>query len=369
MVRYGWPLSRSSSCSASRGGTVVVVHWANGHLAGDDALIPAFVQRFNAAGYQTSAGNRIEVQWQRVNSGVIKQELLSRVQTGVPINRAVPDPTIVTPVAEHWLYDINESAGRSVVDIPNTKRLALTWIGIATFRDMAECLGWPSRPLGYSDIIALRSDPRGWASKPCAQAEWGRKPLVAYTDPNNSSTGRSVLFTLFSIAAGKPPDALTASDVSSPQVIDYLRNFQTSVSHYVPDSLLLNCEIFGGPRYGHVFPLGEDNLVKLYQGKVVLDDPSVERLFPCRRATGAPIEQSMVMLYPAEGSTAHTNPAAPIQADWVTRRADGGRPEVDCVPSGRRPAKCFHGRGLPPCDLTSPALPYLRAVRNRPSRS
>lgn len=296
--------------------TVVVVHWANGHPM-DAPLLPAFAQRFNAAEHYTSSGARIKVEPHLVNSGVIRRELVSRVRTGVPLNRNLPDPTIVTPVVEHWFHDINHAAGQAVIDVKSTKPLVKTWIGIVTFRDMAECIGWPGREIGYSDIVALSSDPLGWERYPCAKAEWGRRPLFTATDPNRSSTGRSVLFTLYSIAAGKPPEQLTDADVGASQVADYLRTFQRSVAHYVPDTLLLNCEIFGGPRFGHFFFIAEDNLVKLYKGRLVGTDPELERLYPCKRAI-APLERSMVMIYPREGSTAHTHPAAIVQSRWVS---------------------------------------------------
>ncbi len=310
-----WPLWPDGIQSP---GTVVVVHWANGHLSGDDVLLPAFAQRFNDAGYRTAAGNPIRVDQYLLNSGNIERELISRVQGKGRIRRDIPDPTLVTPVAEHWLYHINHALASPVVETGEGKSLASTWIGIATFKEMAACLGWPNRDLGYDDIIALSSDPAGWGSRQCGRAEWGRQPIVTYTDPNSSSTGRSVLFTLYSIAAGKLPEQLTAADVTDSRVVSYLSKFQAQVAHYVPDTLLLNCEIFGGPTYGHFFPIAEDNLVKLYKGKIVQTDPALERLFPCGRATGLPIKDDMVMIYPREGATAHNHPAAALLADWVT---------------------------------------------------
>ena len=78
---------------------------------------------------------------------------------------------------------------------------------------MAECLGWPNREMGYADIIALRDDPNGWGRYACAKLQWGQKPQIAFTDPRTSSTGRSVLFSLFAIArrevAGRAHGALT----------------------------------------------------------------------------------------------------------------------------------------------------------------
>ncbi len=311
LLWWPWP-------SGSPPGMVEVVHWANGHIAGDDVLLPAFATRFNAAGHRTGAGSLIVVKPYLVNSGNIEQELISRIQGKGGIRRDLPNPALVSPVAEHWLYDIDDTLASAVVQTGDATSLASSWIGIATFKDMAECLGWPGKDIGYDDIIALISDPAGWESRgPCARAAWGRRPRLAYTDPNSSSTGRTVLYSLLSIAAGKPPDQLSTEDVADERVTSYLRKVQTQVDHYVPDTLLLNCEIFGGPDYGHFFPLAEDNLVKLYEGKIVQTDPSLEPLFPCRRPANARID-NMVMIYPREGAAAHTHPAALVDADWLS---------------------------------------------------
>jgi len=140
---------------------------------------------------------------------------------------------------------------------------------------------------------------------------------VTYTDPNSSSTGRSVLLTLYTLAANKAPEQLTVADILDQRVVDYIRGFQRSVRHYVPDTLVLMDEIFGGPHYGHFFFISEDDLAKLYQGRVVGTDAEMERIYGRMKPSG-PLERSMVMLYPREGATAHTHAAAVVQADWAT---------------------------------------------------
>ena len=188
-------------------GTVQLVHWANGHIAGDPVLLNAFANRFNAVERRTAAGSLIIVKPFLVNSGQIERELISRIQGKGGIRRDLPNPTLVTPVAEHWLYDINDTANSAVVETGGAQSLASSWIGIATFKDMAECLGWPAKDIGYEDIVALSADPAGWESRnSCARSARGRQPRLAYTDPNTSSTGRTVLYTLLSIATGKPPE-------------------------------------------------------------------------------------------------------------------------------------------------------------------
>lgn len=303
----------------ARQDVVVVTHWANGHMT-SASLLPTFASQFNAGNRTVGSGKRIEVRPVTANSGAIACQLIRRANAnaGCAENEGTGggdadnfvDPTIVTPAADHWLTEVNHVVGRDVVDTASMRSLAKTWIGIATLREMAQCLGWPNREIGFADIIALRNDPRGWASCPTSKAEWGQTPLLSFTDPDTSSTGRSMLFTLYAIAAGKPPAELTGADVVDPKINDYVKQFQRGVDHYVPDTLILNSKIYLGPRYSHFFLIAEDNLVKLYQGKVDVED------IDGKSKRG--LQRDMVFIYPKEGSPAHNHSAAIVKADWVT---------------------------------------------------
>lgn len=80
---------------------VVVVHWANSHMARLN-LLPRFAAEFTAAGHRTSAGRLIEVRVQGYGSAETADDLVSRALRGVPLDPNVADPTIVTPSADHW---------------------------------------------------------------------------------------------------------------------------------------------------------------------------------------------------------------------------------------------------------------------------
>jgi Ca-activated chloride channel homolog len=342
--------------------TVVVTHWANGHMT-NAALLPAFAREFNAAGNTTRSGKRIEIRPIEVNSGAITCQLIRRANpgTGCPENEGTggrdadkqPDPTIVTPAADHWLGEVNHVVGREVIDLADTKSLATTWIGIATLREMAHCMGWPEKEIGFADIIALRADPRGWAGCPTARAEWGQTPLLSFTDPDSSSTGRSMVYSLYSIAAGKSPEQLTQADVTDPQVVEYVRRFQRGVDHYVPDTLILNSKIYLGPRYGHFFLIAEDNLVKLYQGKVEVEDVSGKS----RRS----LDRDMVFIYPKEGSPQHNHSAAVVKADWVTPdETEASQQWIDFLLEEKQ-QQAFMQEGFRP----GTSIPYVKPVGSR----
>ncbi len=301
--------------SMARTGVVEVVHWSNGHLIRTGSglrLLEQMAGEFNRADNMTDSGQRIEVKVVYHGSWEQARDLLSRVTRGVPVERDKPDPTIVTPSASHWLGTVNHAAGRTVVDVGAAQRIASAFIGIVTYRDMAECLGWPQREIGYADIIALRDNPRGWASYPCARAEWGQRPLVAYTDPTTSDTGRGVLLTLYALASGTTPERLTVGDVARPEVVAYVKRFQSLVDHYMIATRVLNTKVHQGPRFGHFFLMPEDNLIHLYEGTEPYFDATGEE------GTAPPISRPMVMIYPREGSMARDNCACLVQAPWVT---------------------------------------------------
>jgi Ca-activated chloride channel family protein len=292
------------------GDTITVVQWANSHVT-RPGLLNQMADQFNKEGHRTQAGNKIEIKVYSRDSVVQADELLSRASQGVPLDRELPDPTVVTPQSVEWLIQVNQGAGRNVVDISNSRTIATALAGIVTYRDMAQALGWPGKDIGYADIIALRNDPRGWSSIPNAKAEWGRKPLLAYTDPTTSTTGRSVLFSLYAIGAGKPLEQLTQADVTDPKVVDYVKQFQSLIDHYMTGTIPLNTKIYQGPRYGQFFLMPEDNLVHLYEGSEHAFINGLDVVAP-------PIDRPMVMIYPKEGSMVHSNLAGIVQAPWVT---------------------------------------------------
>ncbi|HEY7270149.1 MAG TPA: hypothetical protein VH951_10005, partial [Dehalococcoidia bacterium] len=250
---------------------------------------------------------KIHVNVVQVNSGPMSDYLIAKVKDGVEFPDGVPAPEIISPSVDSWLSRINYVTGTQVFDLQNTKALALTPVVIAMYEEMARCLGWPQKEIGWSDIIALAQSPDGWAAYPCAKAEWGKKPLLAWTDPSVSSTARSALFATFSAAAGKPAEQLTAADVHNPAVQQYVHNLQSAVDHYFPETLKLQAKLFDGPKFVQFVPLEEYNLVWLKDGLV--SDGTQTR----------PLDRRMVAIYPKEGTVWHNNPGAIVQnVPWVT---------------------------------------------------
>jgi Ca-activated chloride channel homolog len=331
---------------------VTVVHWSNSHLM-RSGLMNEMADQFNQEQHWTRHGQRIEIQVFNYGSAEQSDDLAFRIKRGVPLVRDVPNPTIVTPSSADWLIRANQAVRHTLVDTAASRSIVSAYIGIVTYRDMAECLGWPDKQIGYADIIALRNDPRGWASYPTARAEWGQRPLVAFTDPITSTTGRSVLFSLYAIAANKSPRELDLADVSNPQVIGYVKRFQSLIDHYMIGTVPLNTKVYQGPRYGHFFLMPEDNLIHLYEGTeyAFIDGKEVQ---------APPIQKPMVMIYPREGSMVRNNIAGMVQAPWVTPdQREGAERWVDFLLQDRQ-QKAFMQAGFRPGSQLSLADPASR---------
>jgi Ca-activated chloride channel family protein len=301
----------STSCGTSVSNeTVTVVHWINGHLM-RPGLMKEMSAQFNQEIHRTKSGKKIQVEVYNHGSAEQSDDLAARVTKGAPTERKFPDPTIVTPSSADWLVRANENIGHTVVDLKGSRSIASAYIGIVTYQEMAEVLGWPQKQIGYADIIALRNDPQGWSKYPNAKAEWGQKPLFAFTDPITSTTGRSVLFSLYAIASGKAPEQLNLGDVTDPEIVAYVKQFQSLIDHYIIGTIPLNTKVYQGPRYGHFFLMPEDNLIHLYEG-------GEQAIFNGIASVAPPIEEPMVMIYPKEGSMVRNNIAGLVQASWVT---------------------------------------------------
>jgi Ca-activated chloride channel homolog len=294
-----------------RGETVTVVHWSNSHLMRRAGLMVDMAKKFNNERHRTPSGKVVQVTV--FDHGAVEQsnDLASRVSRGIPTERNFPDPVIVTPSSALWLVRANEEVGHTVVNINGSRTIAKALTGIVTYQEMAEALGWPAKQIGIADIVALRNDPRGWSSYPGAKAEWGPRPLVAYTDPTTSTAGRSFLFGLYAIAAEKSAEQLNLSDVNDSKVVAYVKQFQTLIDHYMIGTMPLNTKVYQGPRYGHFFLMPEDNLIQLYDGteNAFIDNQVVQ---------APPISRPMVMIYPKEGTMVRNNIAGIVQAPWVT---------------------------------------------------
>lgn len=337
---------------AGDGEEVRITMWSSGEKMN---YLKDIVARFNEEDHTLSgSGKKVRVEAYTVNSGTMSQYLVDKIKNGIDFPQGITPPHIASPSVDHWLTRVNYLTGVAVFDLENTEALALTPVVIATYEEMARALGWPQKELGWTDIIDLARNPDGWAAYPEAKVEWGKKPLLGWTDPNVSSTARTALFATYVAASGRPAESLTIADVTTPEVQDYVQGLQTAVDHYFPETLKLQTKIFQGPRFIHFAPLEEYMLPWMKLGRVNAES------VPGGSAEAKPLDKRMVAIYPKEGTIWHNNPGGILQnVAWTSpEHQEAARIFIEYLLEPEQQAQAMEW-GFRPANPEVPLGPYL----------
>ena len=225
---------------------------------------------------------------------------------------------------------------------------------------------WPSASDGRtrrsatptSSTLARRSRRAGTRTRTAREPTWGRRPLLAFTNPNTSTSGRNVLVSLYSMAARTSrPAELTVADIERPEVVELRKEFQAARRPLHAGHDPAEHEDRPGDAYGHFFLMPEDNLVSLYKGneKAIAADGTEQPVEPVK---------DLVMIYPKEGSVLNSNPAGDRRraAGSPVSRRDAARGVDRLPPRGRRSNAAFMDAGFRPAAGTGLAVDE-RAVR------
>ncbi len=172
-----------------------------------------------------------------------------------------------------------------------------TVIGIGMWRPMAEAMGWPDEPIGWDEIVALASDPDGWARY--GHPEWGQFKF-GHTHPDSSNTGFLAMGTL-AYSALDITEGLTPQLVKSQEVINAFQQLERNTYHYgMSTRSLFTLMAQNGPSYLHAGTNSETGLLATnkYQADALR--------FP------------LVFIFPSDGTFWSTNPICVLDTDWVT---------------------------------------------------
>lgn len=194
------------------------------------------------------------------------------------------DVTVWSPSASTWLEVLKQETGNANVAVSNEPML-LTPVVIGMWRPMAEAMGWPNTPIGWSDMLGLIEDREGWGK--FGHPEWGRFSW-GHTDPEISTSALSTLIAEFYAATGKQR-GLTEDDVRSEAAQQFVRDLGQGIKHYGYNTLIFssNMKKFG-MSYISAFPMEEITLIDFNK----FDPPSTP----------------LVAIYPKEGTFWHDNP-------------------------------------------------------------
>lgn len=179
--------------------------------------------------------------------------------------------------------------------IASTDNLVLSPVVIAMWKPMAEAIGWGKKPLGWSDILSLSRNEKGWQA--FGYPQWG-KFKFGHTHPEYSNSGLISLFAEAYAASGKTA-GLTLADLSKPQLKQFLGGVEQSVVHYGSSTGFFGRKMFvNGPEYLSAAVLYESMVVESYSENTLA--------FP------------IVAIYPKEGTFWSDHPVGIVEREWVT---------------------------------------------------
>jgi Ca-activated chloride channel family protein len=243
---------------------------------------------FNRQGRRTAAGRTIVVTALPMGSGEAIDEILS----------GTTKAHLVSPASAAFVALGNaQSRARTGRDlVGTTESLVLSPVVIAMWRPMAEAIGWGRRPIGWSDVLALARDPRGWAS--VRQPQFGAFRF-GHTHPEASNSGLIALVASTYAAAGKAR-GLTLQDVARPDVANFVAGIEKAVVHYGSSTGFFGRKMFErGPAYLSAAVLYESSVIESY-------DPKYSVPFP------------VVAIYPKEGTFWSDHPIGVVDREWVS---------------------------------------------------
>jgi Ca-activated chloride channel family protein len=217
-----------------------------------------------------------------------------------------PAPQVWSPASSTWLPLLREHAAAAdkPVVIPDgpAPSIAQTPLVLAMPRPMAEALGWPDKRLGWSDVLSLTRDPRGWAA--AGHPEWGPFRL-GKTNPHLSTSGLNATVGAYVAATGRSSD-LTAADLSNPKVLEFAKGVESGVVHYGDTTLTFLSNLAEADRRGKgmdyisAVAVEEKSIVDYNSGNPTGD--------PALAGKGRKPQVPLVAVYPKEGTLLSDNP-------------------------------------------------------------
>jgi Ca-activated chloride channel family protein len=225
-----------------------------------------------------------------------------------------PLPVIWTPASSAWgavLDQRRADAGQPALAGTGVPFMN-TPLVIAMPQPMAEALGWPTKPLGWSDILDLAKSQTGWAR--FGHPEWGPFRL-GKTNPNFSTSGLSALIAQNYAATGKTRD-LTLEDLAKPEVNAFDTSVESAVTHYGDTTLTY---------LNNWYRADQEGTALQYTSAIAVEEKSVidyntgnpdGKLDPGEEPR--PPRTKLVAIYPKEGTVFSDNPFFILDAPWVT---------------------------------------------------
>ena len=282
------------------------------------ALIEQLIGKFNSA-RKKSGGRDVFIDGQVMTSG----------EAEARISRRRIQPVIWSPASSLWGRLLNYEGDPSWVPRTNPS-IIRTPLVIAMWEPLARALGWPRRRIGFRDVLALATSPRGWAAY--GKPQFGTFKL-GHTNPDFSTSGLSAVAAEYYAVTGKR-EGLTVADVEDPATRRDIRKIERSIVHYGDTTLFFAEQLAKyGPGYASAVAMEEVTLVDFNEN---------------HRGT------KLVAIYPSGGTFYSDDPLITLDAPWVTRRQKAGAAVFAAWLKDNLTPALAARYGFRPADLSAP---------------
>lgn len=213
-----------------------------------------------------------------------------------------PRPDVWSPAATSWVEILRAhrvGSDRSDLIPTSLPSLMQSPLTIAMPRPMAEALGWPEKPIGWHDILALARDERGWARH--GHPEWGRFRL-GKTNPTVSTSGLHALVGMYYAATGLTAD-LTVADVRRAEVTRFVKDIEQSVEHYGNTASTFMQNLGVADARGDAMG---------YMSAIAIEE---KQLWDYNRQKARQVP--LAAIYPSEGTLVADHPYVVLRGAWV----------------------------------------------------
>ena len=279
-------------------------------------LMTSLAKAFNASNLAKLGSDCVFVRPQKKSSGAAAQLLYTNWDEKID----GPRPVVWSPAASAWGQVVNQKRidGGQQAIVGTGDPFMVTPLVIAMPKPMADALGYPAKPIGWTDILALAKDPNGWGS--VGHPEFGPFKL-GKTNPNFSTSGLNALIAQTYAATGKT-SGLSTEDLNKPDVVAFGSSVESAVVHYGDTTLTFLQNMYQADQrssalnYVSAVAVEEKSVIDYNTGNPdgILQPGEQPR----------PPKVPLVAIYPKEGTLFSDSPYFILDAPWVNQKQKDG---------------------------------------------
>lgn len=246
------------------------------------------------AGWLEEIAPIFESEWKTIHNGELNL-ILNPIGSGkgtIQVARGVSKPVIWSPASRFWLPTLNYlwqlENEETIVDtsVEGSPALVVSPTVIATWKSYQDKHNITS----LNDLRELAIDPTSGFT-------------FAHTDPSRSNSGFGGVIMQVATALGKNPEEITLDDLSKDSVHQWMSELESAAIEYGSSTGFL----------GKLFVNGGPSKLKvalLYENLVVEKNKGIEEYG---------YNDSLVAVYPKEGTVLNDHPYGVLHAPWVTQ--------------------------------------------------